>query len=277
MDTTTKLELRKLACRIRMGIIEGTFHAKSGHPGGSLSIADDLAYLYWKEMKVNPADPKWADRDRLVLSKGHCAPALYAALALKGFFPEEELQSLRHTGALLQGHPDMKHIPGVDMSTGSLGQGISAACGMALAGKMDEKDYRVYAILGDGEIEEEQELENLKTVKRREIADKIKVAISFGDLSENSEYDEAKNEQAMIESRILQIEAMLKNVKILDTGDLDTDVINVGSKVKVLDVEFEEEEIFHIVGSTEANPDAGKISDESPIGKGPCAGKSWLP
>ena len=123
-------------------------------------------------------------------------------------------------------------------------------------------------LTSEGLAKLEQELENLNTVKRRAVADKIKVAMSFGDLSENSEYDEAKNEQAMIEARILQIEAMLKNVKILDTGDLDTEIVNVGSKVKVLDLEFEEEEIFHIVGSTEANPDSGKISDESPIGKG---------
>lgn len=156
MDATTKRELQKIACRIRMGVIEGTFCAKSGHPGGSLSIAEDLAYLYWKEMRVDPKNPGWEDRDRLVLSKGHCAPALYAALALKGYFPWDELKSLRHTGALLQGHPDMKHIPGVDMSTGSLGQGISAACGMALAAKIDGKDSRVYTILGDGEIEEGQ-------------------------------------------------------------------------------------------------------------------------
>lgn len=156
MDATTKRELQKIACRIRMGVIEGTFCAKSGHPGGSLSIAEDLAYLYWKEMRVDPKNPDWEDRDRLVLSKGHCAPALYAALALKGYFPWDELKSLRHTGALLQGHPDMKHIPGVDMSTGSLGQGISAACGMALAAKIDGKDSRVYTILGDGEIEEGQ-------------------------------------------------------------------------------------------------------------------------
>lgn len=156
MDATTKRELQKIAYRIRMGVIEGTFCAKSGHPGGSLSIAEDLAYLYWKEMRVDPKNPGWEDRDRLVLSKGHCAPALYAALALKGYFPWDELKSLRHTGALLQGHPDMKHIPGVDMSTGSLGQGISAACGMALAAKIDGKDSRVYTILGDGEIEEGQ-------------------------------------------------------------------------------------------------------------------------
>ncbi len=156
MDATTKRELQKIACRIRMGVIEGTFCAKSGHPGGSLSIAEDLAYLYWKEMRVDPKNLGWEDRDRLVLSKGHCAPALYAALALKGYFLWDELKSLRHTGALLQGHPDMKHIPGVDMSTGSLGQGISAACGMALAAKIDGKDSRVYTILGDGEIEEGQ-------------------------------------------------------------------------------------------------------------------------
>ena len=156
MDATTKLELQKIACRIRMGIIEGTFCAKSGHPGGSLSIADDLAYLYWKELRIDPKNPACPDRDRMVLSKGHCAPGLYAALALRGYFPLEELKSLRHIGALLQGHPDMKHIPGVDMSSGSLGQGVSAACGMALAGKLDGKDYRVYTILGDGEIEEGQ-------------------------------------------------------------------------------------------------------------------------
>lgn len=156
MDANLKKDLQKTACRIRMGVIEGTFHAKSGHPGGSLSIAEDLAYLYWKEMKVDPQNPHWEDRDRLVLSKGHCAPALYAALAEKGYFPVKELQNLRHTGALLQGHPDMKHIPGVDMTTGSLGQGISTACGMALAAKISDKDYRTYAILGDGEIEEGQ-------------------------------------------------------------------------------------------------------------------------
>ncbi|MEG2597145.1 MAG: transketolase [Oscillospiraceae bacterium] len=154
MDVTAKKELMKIACQIRLGVIEGTFHAKSGHPGGSLSIAEDLAYLYWKEMNIDPKKPQMEQRDRFVLSKGHTAPALYAALALKGFFPWEELQSLRHVGALLQGHPDMKSIPGIDMSTGSLGQGISAACGMALSAKISDEDYRTYAILGDGEIQE---------------------------------------------------------------------------------------------------------------------------
>lgn len=156
MDISTKKELEIFATKVRMGVIEGTYCAKAGHPGGSLSIADVLAWLYNKEMNIDPKNPKKEDRDRLVLSKGHAAPALYAALALKGFFPTDEIKTLRHKGALLQGHPDMKHIPGVDMSTGSLGQGISAACGMAVSGKMANKDYRVYTILGDGEIQEGQ-------------------------------------------------------------------------------------------------------------------------
>lgn len=156
MNRTEKKELQILACKVRMGAIEGVYHAKSGHPGGSLSAADLYTYLYFKEMDVDPKNPKAADRDRFVLSKGHCCPGLYAALALKGYFPMDELKKLRHIGAMLQGHPDMKGTPGIDMSTGSLGQGVSAACGMALAGKMDGKDYRVYAMLGDGEIEEGQ-------------------------------------------------------------------------------------------------------------------------
>ncbi len=139
-----------------MGAILGTYHAKSGHPGGSLSAADIFTYLYFKELNVNPEDPAWEDRDRFVLSKGHCCPSLYAVLALKGFFEWDELTNLRHVGAMLQGHPDMKNTPGVDMSTGSLGQGVSAACGMALAAKLDNKDYRVYTVLGDGEVEEGQ-------------------------------------------------------------------------------------------------------------------------
>ena len=155
MDASKKKELQKLACKVRMGVIEGTYNAKSGHPGGSLSISDTLTYLYYDKMNVDPKDPENADRDRFVLSKGHTAPALYSVLALKGYFPEEEIKSLRHIGALLQGHPCI-HIPGVDMSSGSLGQGISAACGMALAGKLNNKSYKVYSILGDGEIEEGQ-------------------------------------------------------------------------------------------------------------------------
>ena len=156
MDAMTKKELQIIATKIRMAIIEGTFNAKSGHPGGSLSIAEDMAYLYWKELNIDPANPDWAGRDRFVLSKGHAAPALYGALAHRGFFPVELIATLRKSDSILQGHPDMKHIPGVDMSSGSLGQGISCAVGMALAGKLDKADYRVYTILGDGEIGEGQ-------------------------------------------------------------------------------------------------------------------------
>ena len=149
-------KLQKIAAKIRLGALEGVHAAASGHPGGSLSIAEIMAYLYFKEMNIRPEDPRWADRDRLVLSKGHTAPALYATLAEKGFFPRSELSKLRQADSFLQGHPDMKIIPGVDMSTGSLGLGISAACGMALAGKLEKKDYRVYTIVGDGESEEGQ-------------------------------------------------------------------------------------------------------------------------
>ncbi|MCC8152493.1 MAG: transketolase [Lachnospiraceae bacterium] len=152
----TKTELEKAAVEVRKGIVTAVHSAKSGHPGGSLSAADIFTYLYFEEMNINPDDPKKEDRDRFVLSKGHVAPGFYSVLAQRGFFPVEELKGLRHVGSFLQGHPDMKHIPGVDMSSGSLGQGFSAAVGMALAGKMDGKDYRVYALAGDGEIQEGQ-------------------------------------------------------------------------------------------------------------------------
>ena len=151
-----KLELQKVANEVRKGIVTSVHAAKAGHPGGSLSAADIFTYLYFEEMNVDPKDPEKADRDRFVLSKGHTAPGLYSALALKGYFPIDDLETLRHLGSYLQGHPDMKHIPGVDMSSGSLGQGISAAVGMAIAGKMDNADYRVYTLLGDGEIQEGQ-------------------------------------------------------------------------------------------------------------------------
>ena len=151
-----KLELQKTANEVRKGIVTAVYSAKAGHPGGSLSAADLFTYLYFEEMNIDPKEPKKADRDRFVLSKGHTAPGLYATLANRGYFPVEDLKTLRHIGSYLQGHPDMKHIPGVDMSSGSLGQGISAAVGMALAGKMDNADYRVYTLLGDGEIQEGQ-------------------------------------------------------------------------------------------------------------------------
>lgn len=156
MDAFEKKQLIHAATRIRKHVVTGTYHAKSGHPGGSLSIADMLAYLYCKEMRIRPEDPQWAGRDRFVLSKGHAAPGLYGALAVRGYFSEDLIPTLRQIGSILQGHPDMKHIPGVDMSSGSLGQGVSAAAGMALGAKLSGEDYRVYTILGDGEIEEGQ-------------------------------------------------------------------------------------------------------------------------
>ncbi len=156
MNSEKLLELKKTATNVRLGIVEEVFNASSGHPGGSLSIADVITYLYFAEMNVDPANPDMDTRDRFVLSKGHTCPALYAALAEKGFFPKEDLKTFRHIDSYLQGHPDKKHIPGVDMSSGSLGQGISAACGMALAGKIQNKDYRVYTVLGDGESQEGQ-------------------------------------------------------------------------------------------------------------------------
>ena len=151
-----KLKLMKAANEVRKGIVTATHSAKSGHPGGSMSAADIYTYLYFEEMNIDPAEPKKKGRDRFVLSKGHTAPGLYSTLANRGFFPVEDLTTLRHTGSYLQGHPDMKHIPGVDMSSGSLGQGISAAVGMAIAGKLDDAGYRVYTLLGDGEIQEGQ-------------------------------------------------------------------------------------------------------------------------
>ena len=156
MDSVNKKQLEITATKVRMGIIEGVYNAKCGHPGGSLSVCDTLTYLYFNRMNVDPKNPTMPDRDRLVLSKGHTAPGLYSVLANRGFFPVEDLKTLRHIDSYLQGHPVLGKVPGVDMSTGSLGQGISAACGMALSGKIDNATYRVYAVLGDGEIEEGQ-------------------------------------------------------------------------------------------------------------------------
>ena len=156
MTPQEKKQLQVMACKVRMGVIEGVHAAKSGHPGGSLSAADMFTYLYFKELRVDPKNPQWEDRDRFVLSKGHTAPGLYATLALRGFFPVEDLVTLRKMGSYLQGHPNMNSVPGVDMSTGSLGQGISVACGMALARRLKKRDNRVYTLLGDGEIQEGQ-------------------------------------------------------------------------------------------------------------------------
>ncbi|MBU3840277.1 MAG: transketolase [Candidatus Ruminococcus intestinipullorum] len=164
-----KLELMKTANEVRKGIVTAVHSAKAGHPGGSLSAADIFTYLYFEEMNIDPADPKKANRDRFVLSKGHTAPGLYSVLAQRGYFPKEDLKTLRHTGSYLQGHPDMKHIPGVDMSSGSLGQGISAAVGMAIAGKLDQADFRVYTLVGDGEIQEGQVWEAAMLASHKEL------------------------------------------------------------------------------------------------------------
>lgn len=184
-----KLELQKQANEIRKHIVTSLHAAKCGHPGGSLSIADVMTYLYFEEMNVDPQNPKKADRDRLVLSKGHVAPVLYATLAEKGYFPKEELLKLRKTGAMLQGHPDMKGTPGVDMSAGSLGQGVSVAVGMALSAKMSNEDYRVYTILGDGEIEEGQVWEAAMFAGHRKL-DNLVVIVDNNNLQIDGSVDE---------------------------------------------------------------------------------------
>ena len=166
LTAAEKKQLMATACKVRMGVIEGTHAAKAGHPGGSLSAADLFTYLYFKEMNVDPKNPKWEDRDRFVLSKGHVCPVLYTCLALKGYFPKEVLATLRKEGSILQGHPDMKRCPGVDISTGSLGQGLSVAVGMALAAKRDGKSYRVFSMVGDGESDEGQIWEAVETAAK---------------------------------------------------------------------------------------------------------------
>ena len=192
MEFSEKKQLSLQACKVRQHIIEGTFNAKSGHPGGSLSAADIITYLYFKEMRVDPKNPKWEDRDRFVLSKGHAAPALYGALAVKGFFPEDEIKNLRKPGSFLQGHPDMKGVPGVDMSTGSLGQGVSCAVGMALAGKVTGKDYRVYAVLGDGEIQEGQVWEAAMFASHKKL-DNLTIFIDNNNLQIDGTMDEVNS------------------------------------------------------------------------------------
>lgn len=216
MENSQRKKLQALALRIRMAVIEGTFHAKSGHPGGSLSIADVLSYLYFSEMNVDPARPDWADRDRFVLSKGHCAPALYGALAHKGFFSVDEIQSLRHTNAMLQGHPCMTNTPGVDMSTGSLGQGISAAVGMALAAKLDNKTYRTYAILGDGEIEEGQVWEAAMFAAHKKL-DNLCIVVDNNNLQIDGTLDEVTSPYPIPE----KFAAFGWNTIVIDAHDYD--------------------------------------------------------
>lgn len=187
-----KLKLMKTANEVRKGIITAVHSAKAGHPGGSLSAADIFTYLYFVELNVDPADPKKADRDRFVLSKGHTAPGLYATLAERGFFPKEDLVTLRHTGSYLQGHPDMKSVPGVDMSSGSLGQGISAAVGMAIAAKITGADYRVYTLLGDGELQEGQVWEAAMLAGHRKL-DNLVVIVDNNNLQIDGAIDEVNS------------------------------------------------------------------------------------
>ena len=191
MDTNKKQQLKITATKARMGIIEGTYNAKSGHPGGSLSITDVLTYLYFEKMNIDPNEPDKKDRDRFVLSKGHAAPALYSVLALRGFFSTDEIKKLRKPNEMLQGHPSIS-IPGVDMSTGSLGQGISTACGMALAAKLDGAKYRVYAALGDGEIEEGQVWEAAMFAAHKKL-DNLTIVVDFNNLQIDGTLDEVNS------------------------------------------------------------------------------------
>lgn len=188
-ERKSKEELEQIAKKVRLGIMDAVYYGKSGHPGGSLSIADILTVLYFDEMNIDNENPNWEDRDRLVLSKGHCSPALYSCLANRGYFPVEDLKTFRNINSYLQGHPDRKHIPGVDMSTGSLGQGLSSANGMAISAKLDKKDYRVYCILGDGEIEEGQVWEAAMTANKYKL-DNLCVIIDNNNLQIDGTIDE---------------------------------------------------------------------------------------
>lgn len=216
MDTAKKSELRLHAANIRLGALTAVHSAKSGHPGGSLSIAEILSYLYFNEMNVDPANPKMEDRDRFVLSKGHCAPALYAVLAEKGFFPKEDLSTFRQIDSVLQGHPDMKGVPGVDMSTGSLGLGISAACGMALSAKIRNKDFRVWSVLGDGEIGEGQVWEAAMFAAHYKL-DNLCAFIDWNGLQIDGPIVEVMNSTPIDE----KFAAFGWNVLLIDGNDLD--------------------------------------------------------
>lgn len=213
-----KLELQKTANEVRKGIVTAVHSAKAGHPGGSLSAADIFTYLYFEEMNVDPENPKMEDRDRFVLSKGHTAPGLYAVLANRGYFPVEDLKTLRKIGSYLQGHPDMKHIPGVDMSSGSLGQGISAAVGMALSAKMREKDYRVYTLLGDGEIQEGQVWEAAMFAGHRKL-DNLVVIVDNNGLQIDGKIDDVCSPYP-IDEKFAAFQFHVINVNAHDFDDL---------------------------------------------------------
>ncbi len=216
MNQTEKKELQILACKVRMGIIEGTHSAKAGHPGGSLSAAELFTYLYFKELNVDPKNPQWEDRDRFVLSKGHTAPGLYAALAHRGFFPVEDLIQLRHLGSYLQGHPNMRSVPGVDMSTGSLGQGISVAAGMALSAKLQKKDFRVYTLLGDGEIQEGQVWEACMLASHYKL-DNLCVIVDNNGLQIDGDISKVMSPYPIVD----KLEAFGFHVQTIDAHDFD--------------------------------------------------------
>lgn len=216
MNAHERNELQITACKVRMGIIEATHGAKAGHPGGSLSAADLFTYLYFREMNVDPTNPKWEDRDRFVLSKGHTAPGLYSALAHRGFFPVEDLPTLRHIDSYLQGHPNMNTVPGVDMSTGSLGQGVSCACGMALGAKHQEKDFRVYALLGDGEIQEGQVWEAFMFANQYKL-DNLCVIIDNNGLQIDGNVADVMSPYPIVE----KLEAFGFHVEAIDGHDFD--------------------------------------------------------
>ncbi|MBR6743208.1 MAG: transketolase [Clostridia bacterium] len=216
MDSVKKQMLEKAATKIRLGIVESTHSAKAGHPGGSLSIADLLSYLYFEKMNIDPKNPKKPDRDRFVLSKGHAAPALYSALAHRGFFPVEDLLTLRKVGSILQGHPDMKNIPGVDMSSGSLGQGISCAVGMALSAKHYNEKYRVYTVLGDGECEEGQVWEAAMFAANKKLSN-LTAFVDFNGLQIDGSVDEVNSPMPLDE----KFKAFGWNVIVIDAHDFD--------------------------------------------------------
>jgi transketolase len=229
MNLQEKKSLEMLACKVRMGIIEGTHSAKAGHPGGSLSAAELFTYLYFKELNVDPQNPRWEDRDRFVLSKGHTAPGLYTALALRGFFPVEDMVTLRHLGSYLQGHPNMATVPGVDMSTGSLGQGISVAAGMALSAKYQKKDFRVYTLLGDGEIQEGQVWEACMFASHYKL-DNLCVIVDNNGLQIDGDIAKVMSPYPIVD----KLEAFGFHVQTIDAHDFDQieNALNVARTIK---------------------------------------------
>lgn len=229
MDKNELKALKIMATKIRKSIVDTVYNAQSGHPGGSLSCADILTVLYFKQMRIREKEPKWEDRDRFVLSKGHCSPALYSTLAQRGFFPVEDLKTFRKTESYLEGHPNMKYVPGVDMSTGSLGQGISVACGMALAGKIDKKDYRVFSIIGDGEMEEGQVWEAFMAAAHYKL-DNLTVFLDYNGLQIDGEIDKVLSPNPVTD----KFKAFGWNVLSIDGNDISQidDAINIAKQMK---------------------------------------------